>query len=134
MSYTLSLYIPRMHLQISKRQITHTMECCKIGVVSAIHFVYPQDANHKSAFVHFQYFYPTKDTTQLLRQLRDGDYFKLYPFANSWTYWLLLKANTTTKSPNTHIYFPDNLSVENNLEVADDLDILESGLYEYDSV
>lgn len=128
--YCLPIYIPRMHLSVSLQQIKHVMEYWKIGVVSNVYFIYFE--HHKSAFVYFQYHYPTKDTSQLLRQLKDGDYFKLYPFVDSWMYWKLFKAFPKSlpkalpkEKINTHTYFNDE-NLDNNLE--------EPNEYEYDSV
>ena len=100
----LSLYIPRVHSDITKEDMAYIFKSLLIGDVSRIDFVSREDSNtgmiYNIAFVHFKEFYKNVASDNFQKKVRDPNQTAKIVHDDPW-YWLCLpninpKPDTTT--------------------------------------
>ena len=101
MSAPITIYIPRMSSFVTEAEIKTAFEYGGIGQVSRVDFIRidqkqgftesTTEMTVKSAFVHFDYYYNFEKTTNLIRNIGNGESHKFYSLCDR-GYWLLLKA------------------------------------------
>jgi hypothetical protein len=141
-SSIISIYIPRMHSNVSETHISDIFFNQAFGSVSCVDFV-PIDKRPgfveyvdnvvKSAFVHFHYFNNNKAVQDILEKLNQCTSHKFYPYDNNNHYWVLLKAkNVVPRTMMNNSQIVENCRyLENKVVVLEEkIESLQSLLYQ----
>ena len=95
----LSLYIPRVFLNVTKERMAEVFHSLMIGKVSSIDFVPREDNNsgdaYNMAFVHFEKFYDNVASTNFQEKVLDTKHEAKVVYDEPW-YWICLP-NTNPK-------------------------------------
>ena len=131
MNTQMSIYIPRMSISTTEENVKEVFHNSTIGKVKRVDFTTinkkdgfyeantDSEANVKTAFVHFDYYYDNDKANKLIEKLKNDVTQKLY--VAKFKYWLLLKAKTV---------IPDTMM--NNHQIVANCQFLENKIYEQD--
>lgn len=91
----LSLFIPSVYSNIREKDIAKTFRRMKIGKVNHVELV-PQKRNdgktkQNRAFVYFDYFFDTKESDDMCKDLEENESSKLFYSKNAHVFWVLIK-------------------------------------------
>jgi hypothetical protein len=95
--YNISLFIPRVFINIREQRIVKIFHILRIGKVSKIDFVWKRGRNGKpynSVFVHFDHWYDNTASRNFQARVRDPAQDALLVYDDPW-YWVVLE-NTSS--------------------------------------
>jgi len=97
--YNISLFIPRVFVNISSKRIVQIFHILRIGKVSKIDFVRKRGRNGKpfnSVFVHFEHWYDNTAARNFQARVRDPAQDALLVYDDPW-YWVVLENTSSDK-------------------------------------
>jgi hypothetical protein len=92
---SLSLYIPFVRDDVTLETFRDTFHQRNIGEVSTVDLIYKADTPLRDAFVHFSFFYNTKEAYEFQLTLESEQRLRIY--YNDTTFWSISK-NFSKKS------------------------------------
>jgi len=94
MNQTMSLYIPRVFLNITEQQISNIFYQLGYGEVSHVDFVYMDKGPkpYNSVYIYFRTWYNTEAAAHFQQILTGPDQKALIVYENPW-YWIVLENN-----------------------------------------
>jgi hypothetical protein len=97
----LSLYIPHVFANISKKMVAETFENLRIGNVKRIDFVYKRGSNgeYNAVYIHFNYWYDNIAACNFQERVLDPNREARIVYDEPW-YWIVLE-NKTKKVDST---------------------------------
>jgi hypothetical protein len=120
----LSLFIPRVFLNISEKRIVAIFKHLDYGKVSRIDFVQKTGTNgkYKSAYIHFDYWYDNDVARRFQEKVIDPEREARIVYDDPW-FWIVLKNNLTTDNLQQCEYEDeDEANLTQNTEYGDDED------------
>ena len=104
-----SLYIPHVFANISKKTVADTFDNLRIGAVKRVDFVYKKNAggDYNAAYIHFNYWYDNIAARNFQERVLDVNREARIVYDEPW-YWIVLenkgaKADSTKRKPRVDI-------------------------------
>jgi hypothetical protein len=104
-----SLYIPHVFANISKKTVADTFDSLRIGAVKRVDFVYKKNAggDYNAAYIHFNYWYDNIAARNFQERVLDVNREARIVYDEPW-YWIVLenkgaKADLTKRKPRVDI-------------------------------
>lgn len=100
----LSLYIPIISANISESYIKKMFKTHNIGKILRVDFVKNIEKNRREAFIHFDEWFSTDESTKLQEDILNPDTKSRFKYTKSGKYWPLLKNNNAHQRINNPKY------------------------------
>ncbi len=104
-----SLYIPHVFSNISKKMVADTFDNLRIGAVKRVDFVYKKnvDGDYNAAYIHFNYWYDNVAARNFQQRVLDVNREARIVYDEPW-YWIVLenkgaKADSTKRKPTLNV-------------------------------
>jgi hypothetical protein len=98
--YNLSLFIPRVFVNISSKRITQIFHSLRIGKVNRVDFLRKRSRNgrpYNAMFVHFEHWYDNTAACNFQARVRDPTQDARLVYDDPW-YWVVLE-NKSVEAP-----------------------------------
>jgi hypothetical protein len=101
----ISLYIPHVFANISKKMVTETFESLRIGSVKRVDFVYKRgsNGNFNAVYIHFNHWYDNIAASNFQERVINPNMEARIVYDEPW-YWIVLENKTygTLRTPYTY--------------------------------